>query len=1158
MWTSDQKAAIEHRNANLLVSAAAGSGKTAVLVERIIQMILMGETSVDRLLVVTYTNAAAGEMRARIEAALSGAIESQGVDKTHLHDQIKKLSRSNIKTFHSFCLDVIRNNFQKIDVDPNFRMINDSERTLLMKDALEDTLESAYEKETPAFTHLINAYSSNRDDLKIRQMIMQTHQFILSQPSPMDYLRTLSDVYNNPDSSMRANWESILLASFLTTLESGHAYIEEAMNICHLPGGPTPYLPTLASDYEAISRLIEACHDGLETLENAVSQLKFDRIASIKKAEKEQYDPELIEDVKDHIRDKVIKKQIVGSIKQFFDYKSLARYRSELSAIKPHVITLCELTEEFDRLYAQMKREKNLMDFSDLEHFAIQILKDDVVNKVYRDKFDYIFVDEYQDSSAIQEAIVNSIHRTNNVFMVGDVKQSIYKFRLADPELFIAKYKSFARYADDPLATNIRIDLKSNFRTRKFILDQVNLLFEAIMSENLGDVSYDEDAKLYGQMVFEENDLQSVEVNVLTKKSMEDTDEHLEQLATEELEARTIARRIRELIGTPLYFPKEKTTKPCVYKDIVILLRSVKSWTPVFEQVFMEEGIPLYADSQSGYFDALEIKIMMSLLKIIDNPLHDLPMLSVLRSPMVGLSVEALAEIKIKTSETTFYYDRCKQFITLENVDLDTKQTLSTFLKKLSNWQWYASYMALDELIWKIIHETGFGDYVLAMPGGIARYANLQLLIDRAVDLKDSKLFSLTHFIYFIDQMIENRNDMGVASSISEEEDVVRLMSIHKSKGLEFPVVILAGMGRKFNLMDTYGDLILHKEIGIGMTYVDLDLRTKSKTLPQFVLKEKMKHETLSEEMRVLYVALTRPVDRLIVYGTVNDGLKKRRQWSRPLNPFAMVNATCFMDWVMPVWSQSTEITVRYVEPNQQVELEHEANERSENYLNAWRDILKNAKDQSIDPEIDKRLKFEMPLPSEGYKPIKISVSDLKSHTGMPIELVELPEFLKDEVSLNAAARGTEYHKVLEHLDFHENYTQENLSLFIEKMELANLLQADAHKRINCDKIMAFLSSELGIRIKASKAYFRETPFVLKEQAQLVQGVIDLYFEEEDGFVIVDYKTDKPRGQSVVEMAEKYRFQLDYYAKAIEALSDRPVKEKYIYFTEMESYCLLA
>lgn len=1186
-WTFEQQAAIELRGANLLISAAAGSGKTAVLVERITKLVLSREVEIHKLLIVTYTNAAASEMRGRIEAALAKAIEENEGDANYLNDQIKLLNRANIKTFHAFCLDVIRSHFQKIDCDPSFKLMGDPERVILVREAIMQVLEGYFEEKEAPFIRLVESYSGNRSDEKLIELIMQLYRFIQSQPHPSEWLDMNLEAYSDENHTLRNKWAELIRSAFIDKIDNAIELLKQAIELCSLPGGPEVYIPTFESDIRGLENILESSAD-LSTFGHAILNFKFDRIASIKKNEKDLYDANLVSEVKDNIRDKIVKKQVFESIKKFFDYKPIQRFDEEINTLHESVMQICELTMAFTMKYQSIKKQKNLMDFNDLEHYAIEILEDPVISNLMREKFEYIFVDEYQDSSGIQEHIIGSICKAHNVFMVGDVKQSIYKFRLADPELFISKYKRFTKFEsllnDDEknrilndsfndfstiifdvnrrmVQKDIRIDLKKNFRTRGEILENVNRIFNAIMSEKLGEINYDDDAKLYPGMVFEKCDKPCFEINIISKKPLANEDENfdevdddanLDELKTEELEAIAIADAIKKRIGTPVYDPKSNAFKPCSYKDIVVLIRSSKSWTPTFEQIFLNEGIPLYADSQSGYFDTLEIKLIMALLRIIDNPLQDVPMLTILRSPLVGLSMEEILEIKCVDPERTYYYLKCMKAYELLKPDNPLKEKLNRFLNVLDTLKTKATYMPLDEFVWLTVQLSDFYYYVSAMPGGQSRQANLKLLIDRATALKGSRIVTLGQFIEFVDNMSLNSGDYGVANVISEEDNVVRLMSIHKSKGLEFPVVIISGLGRKFNFMDASGDMILHKKLGIGLSKVDLTLRSKSKTLPQFAIKEQIKIETLSEEMRVLYVGLTRPVDQLVLFATVSDGDAREKAWSRGISHLSLTSASGFIDWIMPAVNGACDVLVNRIDADRIMNNSLKT-ERIENAkLRAWIATTEIAGENihPIDHDIEKRLSFELPSENHAYKPIKISVTDKIKSDVLSLSLHEKPKFLQEESIMSAAEIGTSMHTVLEKIDLSTPSDIESINRFVVSLIQRNIIEERVALKIDLVKIKSYLDSEFVKRIIKSKATYRETPFVLKLDGQLIQGIIDLYFEEEDGLVLVDYKTDRFDERSTTDLINKYAPQLDIYEKALVKLTRKKVKEKYIYFID--------
>jgi ATP-dependent helicase/nuclease subunit A len=906
MWTLEQQAAIALRHCELLVSAAAGSGKTAVLVERITRMVIDDRIPIDEMLIVTYTNAAAGEMRARVETALSNAMQTPEGDKSFLQEQLKRLNRAHIKTFHAFCLDVVRQHFQKLEIDPAFRMANESELQVLIYQALEETLEAFYEAEAPAFVQLVESYSGNRDDVKLRELILSLYRFIQSQAYPLQWLSVQAERYTHAGNDLCTQWLGDMESYHKWMLQSGIELLQYGIRVCDATPGLEGYCETLTLDLQAFERM---CALTGEAFEAYVTQFEFSRMKALKKDVKAQIDPSIIDEVKGEIRDKAIKKQLFEKIKQFYSYKTNARYLEEISLQGPLMRMLYEIISTFSERFDALKRKRNVLDFGDLEHFAVQLLDDSNIAQRYREHFQFIFVDEYQDASGIQEQIIKSIKRQNALFMVGDLKQSIYKFRLADPQIFVSKYNSFQKlsafgvttpsaidelnqtFADSDAAIPrlVRIDLKKNFRTREAILASVNTIFSEVMQPPLGDIAYDEDAMLYPGMIFEPASETSVEVNLISKtllttETMDDWDSddaypdgetletYFEDMKHDEIEARAAVLKIKEMLGKPIYHPKQALTAPCTYKDIVLLIRSVRSWTPIFETVFMEEGLPLFADNPTGYFDTLEIKFILSLLKVIADPYDDIALLTVLRSPIVGLGITELIEIKAAAGVGNYLYEGVR---ICEASGQALGDILNAFTAQLKTWRQAASYMMLDEYLWMLLRDSGLYHYCIAMPGGSARAANLTLLIDRASELRQSQIISLNQFIQFIEALHSASGDMGVAKTIGENDNVIRLMSIHKSKGLEFPVVLLLGLGRRINLMDSYGDLLMHKDEGIALAYVDLAKRTRTKSLPQWVIKNRIQWETYAEELRVLYVALTRPIDRLILFGTYTSLSKK-------------------------------------------------------------------------------------------------------------------------------------------------------------------------------------------------------------------------------------------------------------------------------------------
>ncbi len=1020
-WTTDQQAAIESRNANLLVSAAAGSGKTAVLVERIIQLVVEDQIDIDRLLIVTFTNAAAGEMRERVMNALTKLVADGAENEQFLRRQIGLIHRANIMTVHAFCIDVVRHYFYEVDLDPAFRIGDTSELSLMLESALEEVMEEAYDEENEAFFKLVESYGTNRSDEALKELLMKLYFFIQSQPEPLEWLNSQANNYHEAQEIDNSKWMMGLLDLVRHDLEMAEDVIREGVRICEMPDGPIPYLETFTEDLQLVRVLQVAVDESFDALYEALSEIKFVRLKSIKKADKESMNPELIDEAK-AIRD-VLKKKVIDPIKTMITRKDKARHAEEMLTLEPMMASLHDIIARFHKNYMAAKREKNLLDFNDLEHFTISVLKNDEIAAAYRNQFKFIFLDEYQDSNIVQETIIGRIRSEDNLFLVGDVKQSIYRFRLADPTLFLEKYRT---YEKSESALSRRIDLAMNFRSRPSVLEGINYIFERLMSESFGEMTYDDDAKLYPGLTFKEVEGKPLELIVIDSgadDSLEDQD--LLEMKKVELEAHAVAKRVQGLIDTDIYDPKLGKIRPARLKDIVVLLRATRSWSQAFGDVFAEYGLPLYSDVGGGYFDALEIEIFMALLKLIDNSHQDLPLITVLRSPIGGFTVDELIQIRLIDQSLSFF----EVFKAAGDLDIALSLKVQVFLEKLHTWVENERIWPLDEFIWNVMIESGFYHYVGAMPGGTGRQANLRLLIDKAGQFERLGSGGLFEFIGFFEKLKASSGDMGTASTIGESEDVVRLMSIHKSKGLEFPIVILAGAGKNFNLRDTYDKVLMHKTYGVGLRYTDPEKRYYSESLPQMIMKRQLKAESLAEEMRILYVALTRAVDKLIITGSTGRFDSDLRRWMRGASLYNLSSGKSYMDWVasiisrhpdgqplrdlseMPVFGDSdygkTSWHVQVVRKDDLLQQglkivvadSKENTDESTNSMNTTNekgasiDIPKVDQETEWKNEINRRLSWQYPEAVKLNMPFKLSVSDMKraSKSGIDGANVHIP-----------------------------------------------------------------------------------------------------------------------------------------------------------------------
>ncbi|KDR94716.1 DNA helicase/exodeoxyribonuclease V, subunit A [Peptoclostridium litorale DSM 5388] len=1180
-WTSDQKAAIDQRGSNLLVSAAAGSGKTAVLVQRIIDIVTIDKIDIDKFLIVTFTNAAAGEMRERILSALSKKIEEDGSNSAHIRKQITLLNKAFITTMHSFCIDVVRSHFHMVDIDPSFRIADTTESSIIIQETLEDLLEREYEKADEEFISLVESFGGNREDIKVQELMLSIYYFIQSQPYPLKWLEESIDGLDIDEEGFEGSpWGAEIKKGIRVELMAARDMLSQAHSICNMDPlkSPAEYREAIECDIENVESLISSLESGLSKLCNDISDISHKRLASIRGSRKDEIDDELREKAKG-LRDQY--KAIVDSIKSDFEGRSVKEHANELRLMYPAMKKLSLMVGDFDRLYSKHKLEKGLLDFNDLEHYTLKILEDEGVRRELSRKFEYIFIDEYQDSNIVQETIVERIKREDNLFMVGDVKQSIYRFRLADPNLFIQKYEN---YKKDAKSRDMRVDLSMNFRSRPDILSAVNFIFKSIMSKELGEVEYDEHARLNPGAKFADCEYPSVEIDVIRKNGEdEQVDAEIEELSTIEVEARFAAKKIKSLIGKRTYDPKKGEYREIQYKDIVVLLRTIKNWAPSFKEVLREEGIPVYSDDTGGYFDVIEIQIFLNLLRLIDNKMQDIPMISVMKSPIGGFAIEDLINIRIGKNGISY----SKAVMECANEEGELSKKVQEFLSKIERWAEDALILRLDEFIWKLLVETGYYYYVGAMPSGEQRQANLRILVDRAAQFENSSINGLFNFIRFVDKLLKSNADMGSAKILGENENLVRIMSVHKSKGLEFPVVIIAGLGKRFNLRDSSSDVLLHKELGAVPKYVDYQKRIYKKTLAQTAVKKRMDIESLSEEMRILYVAMTRAVDRLIMMGSVGNIENACKKWCTPINPYMLSKASSHIDWICSAVSRhedagqirciagmddtcdidSSKFKVSILDRTD-INIEESFKEER---LREYKELLYSQDMQrpgEYDDIINSRFSWEYPHRNAEKIPSKMSVTQLADANIKTIgynipPLVKKPMFMEEKRSFGAAERGTILHFAMKNIDIHRARSENEIDSQLEEMVLKELLNEEEKGQIDILKIKGFFESEIGMRIKKSKKVFREAPFVMKKSAEdiieglqecgdniLIQGIIDCYFQEGESMVLVDYKSDKIEYGLEAQRAQSYREQLGLYSEAIEKITGKSVAEGYIYFFE--------
>ncbi|MDO4719150.1 MAG: helicase-exonuclease AddAB subunit AddA [Peptostreptococcaceae bacterium] len=1188
-WTKSQQEAITLRGKNILVAAAAGSGKTAVLVQRIIEIIREEKVDVGELLVVTFTHAAAAEMKERIrKVLLSHLSESEGSseeERNYLRTQLMRLPRASISTMHSFCIDIIRRYFHRIDVDPSFRIANESTVAILKDDSLKEIFEELYEEADPLFHELVDIYGGERDDGNLRALTGDIYRFIQSQPEPIRWLEEKAEALNLDEESFdQSAFAQAIRQAIRLSLGEAEEILEEALEICSREGGPLPYQEALLSDREIVRSLLQAEAISLSDFLEELAKVSHARLKTITKktAEKEGLDEEKINAVKGK-RDEV--KAIIKDQKDGFGKETIASASAKLRRLHPLMRKMSEIIRRFDERYCEKKRAKGMMDFNDLEHFTLRILKEEEVRSDLRARYRYIFFDEYQDANIVQETILSAICREDNLFLVGDVKQSIYRFRLSDPTLFISRYERY-RKGEDP--RGVKIDLSSNFRSRKSLLDFANILFSRLMSRELGEVDYDEDAALVAAAEFPEEE-GHVEIALIENSQGKDIAGELPEeagLSVEEaedidrltLEAMYTALRIEELIGGMYYDPKSGEHRKIGYQDVVILMRSLSSSAEVFARVFEKRGVPLYVEYSSSYFEVMEVRIFLDLLRIIDNPMQDEALLSVLHSPVFRFSAQELAEIRIAEREEeegakSFFSALCRYAREKEDT---LSGRLRAFLETIEGYGLKRRLLKLEDFLRYLLEDTGYYRHMSLLPGGEERRRNLDALVEKALQYREMNSGGLFGFLRYVDKLLKGEAGASESKIFVQQAQVVRMMSIHKSKGLEFPVVFLCNTEKGFNKMDMRQDVMLHSGLGLGPKYVDTRLNTYSDSIAKKALKIKARQEMLSEEMRILYVALTRAVDRLILVGSVPDFAKAAENWLRPSSKFALMRKNSFLDWMMSVLIHSPDALELRLRAEKR---EDEAGDLSAGFdlhlvmkaelmsrfqgeearpgdAEALFEEPEGGRDQEIERLLQERFSFVYPYLEDTVKSPKQSVSmRLREEAGLLEdelweEAVELPRFMEGRKEFGSMEKGSILHFAMEVLDLRAITAPEGVEDRLQELVRREILTAEEAAVIDPASVFRFVESSVGRRMIRSENLRKEQEFLLQKDGQLISGIIDCCFEEEDGWVILDYKTDKVY-QSPRETAERYRGQLDLYAEALEKSSGRKVKEKILYLFDI-------
>lgn len=1256
-FTPEQQRVIELHNSNILVSAAAGSGKTAVLVERIIRMICDGEhpADIDRLLIVTFTNAAAAEMRERIAAGITARLEADPGNE-HIQKQSALLHNAQITTIDSFSLFLIRNHFNEIGLDPDFRVADEGEIKLLQQEVLAQLLEDAYAgqfvPEAPEQFHACVEYfcPGGRESV-LEQHILNLSRYAGSFPWPAEWLEERKNDYaaGDMEALVHSDYGQYLTERVNRTVEGCLEKLREVKRLCELPDGPYMYGELTEAEIEQLERLT-SCKD-LEEQAAKIPAVTFARFPSKKDDSVDPAKRELAKAIRNSVKD------TLSDLSESYFKTPLELAVEQGKACREPLRMLLDLVLEFDRRLLAAKQERHLIDFSDMEHYALQILlkrekveesdgtgtdrtetkyrivPSDVAME-YRQYFQEILIDEYQDSNLVQEYLLSAISGEEegryNRFMVGDVKQSIYKFRLARPELFLEKYDTYQETGD-----LCRIDLAKNFRSRIQVVDAVNGVFSRIMSREIGGIAYDDKAALYPGAVYpaQEDPAYGSELLLIRKPEKGEREEsgigeqHAEGAGVlvdydnvRQLEALAIAARIKQLKGSLQVM--EKSTgelRPVRYSDMVILLRTTSGWDEEFKKILEQQGIPVYITSKTGYFGALEVQELLQFLRVLDNPRQDIPLFGVMQSVFGGFTQEEIAQIRSggegHSRKRMTLYEALKEVAQsgrTEDTELSIKA--NDFLQRIDHYRNLTPYTSIRDLLQRILDDYDYLNYVTALPTGSKRRANVEMLLTKASAFEKTSYFGLFHFIRYMEQLEKYDVDYGEADTLDENADVVRIMSIHKSKGLEFPVVFVSGLSKRFNMQDANQSLIVDMDLGVAVDYVDSVRRIKNKTLRRAVLSAKMKEDNLAEELRVLYVALTRAREKLILTAVLDKADEKwelaQMTGQERLTYLDFCEAGSYMDFLLPILPK-TGIAVKILRTEDLAAEELGEQLRMGDRREQLRLIACGETPLTGDPEENERKlmhlreRFAYQYPHPGLQKLytKTTVSELKIaamaekdeaafHTFEEKEVVPyIPGFRREQEKVSGAVRGNAFHRTMELLDFmyifvesglfekcpgdYETYRKRldaerlknRLEEFLQRETISLRLTEEYAKAVSLPKILNFLEQELAYRMWRAQEQgllYREQPFVLGIDAKrldpdlpegekvLIQGIIDVFFIEDGEIVLLDYKTDVI--DSLEALWNRYNVQIQYYEEALTKLMQMPVKERILYSFYLEKY----
>ncbi|NLY82333.1 MAG: helicase-exonuclease AddAB subunit AddA [Clostridiales bacterium] len=1152
-FTVEQQRAIDTIDKNVLVSAAAGSGKTAVLVERIIKILLKGQSSIDNMLIVTFTNAAASEIKAKVIKAIKKEMQENPSKRSQLSRELDAMYRSYISTFHSFAMRIIKEFFYTIDMEPNFKICDEAQSAIMENDVINELFEEGFNNDGfisgGSFIEFLETYSSDRNENWLMDELVSNYHILRSIPDYFDWADSkIADMCITKENVRSCKLVNIVKINIKTRLGEAVKLLDQSVSVIGIDEFSV-IKEKIIADKTMIQGIIEETDNILSiNLINSFDEYKFQTLSAPKDKKNEW------EDIKPEIyiyREK--SKAIVKDVKEKYFCDTIENQLLEISQTAKYAGYYIDLLKKFEVKFQKKKQEANLMDFSDIEHVALKILKNQEVADTFKERLDFIFIDEYQDTNYIQESLIAKISRDNNLFKVGDVKQSIYKFRQAEPQIFI---NTRAEYSKKENIKSTIVDLNNNFRSKGKIIDYINTVFEKLMND------YDDAAKLYEGIKYdgEYNDLPEVHIVNMDKEQEGIGDDEHVFIDKIEVEARATADFIRNQIGKDFHDSKNDVVRPLEPKDIVILMRSTKRYAEVFYKELLREDIQAYISDDDGYFNTIEINLIIELLSFLDNMKQDTPMISVLYSEMFSFTTEELGKIRAFTVKESPYiaYHQAFNIYSSEGDDERLRQKCNMAMEKLHSWKNMSGLMTLDKFIWRVIIESNYYLYIGAMPRGKQRQANLRALVDKAIDYQNFYSGSLHDFVNYLNVLKTKQVRTGQAKIFGEDDNLVRIMTIHKSKGLEFPCVILAGLGKKLMQTNLKSVATIHSGLGIGITRVDRDKNFKRKTILQKLIADALAEEGYQEELRILYVAMTRAREKLILMGLSTDIKEDKGDLDR--SKFITILGQLLHSSNNKYLIESGYLggKVKDVSSKDKIEI--------------LLSRLKNSETSEGYDDVLDRLSYDYPYDSAVTTKSKYSVSELTSgeheleETSMMKDVeMKVPEFAKLDIKVKGAEIGNAYHKIMELIDFYKVDT-EGIS-YVEKLasDLTNggVINGAVLKNVNLQKIMNFINSDIGQRcVKAfnSGLLFREQPFTMIEKIGsedvLVQGIADCYFYEGDDVILLDYKSNTVKESIIQEeldkIKERYTKQIDIYQKALESGLNKKISETYLYLFSAE------